>query len=240
MDHSCWPLQSRWFAWHGWSVVVPDLPGHGRSGGALLEHVTDMAAWTGRVLTAAGVSQAAIIGHSMGGAIALEAAASLGTRVTSVALVGSAATMPVHQDLLSAADNDTPRAYEMMIRWGHSPGAKLGGNRVPGIWMMGSARALFARSRPGVLHADLAACDSWKTGAVAASKVRCTALVVVGERDTMVPPKKGRELATLIAGAKIISLRQCGHLILSEAPDECLEALISFLHKGFLQSESDL
>jgi pimeloyl-ACP methyl ester carboxylesterase len=229
MDHSCWPLQSRWFAWHGWSVLVPDLPAHGRSGGALLESVTDMAAWTGRVLTAADVHQAAIVGHSMGGAVALEAAASLGTRVTSVALLGTAARIPVHPDLLSAADSDAPRAYEMMTRWGHSPGAKLGGNQVPGIWMMGSARALFAQNRPGVLHADLAACDSWKTGAVAASKISCAACVVVGARDIMVPPKKGRELATMITGARIISLRRCGHMMMQEAPDACLDALIEVL-----------
>jgi pimeloyl-ACP methyl ester carboxylesterase len=35
-DHSCWTLQSRWFAHHGFSVLAPDLPGHGRSGGAPL------------------------------------------------------------------------------------------------------------------------------------------------------------------------------------------------------------
>ena len=32
-DHSTWALHSRWFAHHGFSVLVPDLPGHGRSAG---------------------------------------------------------------------------------------------------------------------------------------------------------------------------------------------------------------
>ena len=34
-DHSVWGLQSRYFAHHGWNVLVPDLPGHNRSGGRL-------------------------------------------------------------------------------------------------------------------------------------------------------------------------------------------------------------
>ena len=32
MDHSIWVLPGRWFARHGWNVLAPDLPGHGRSG----------------------------------------------------------------------------------------------------------------------------------------------------------------------------------------------------------------
>ena len=44
--------------------------------------------------------EAALVGHSMGGAIALEAAAALGERVTRVALLGTAAAIPVHRDLL--------------------------------------------------------------------------------------------------------------------------------------------
>ena len=35
-DHSTWALHSRWFAHHGYGVLAPDLPGHGRSSGAPL------------------------------------------------------------------------------------------------------------------------------------------------------------------------------------------------------------
>ena len=30
-DHTAWALQTRWFAHHGFGVLAPDLPGHGRS-----------------------------------------------------------------------------------------------------------------------------------------------------------------------------------------------------------------
>ena len=32
-DHRTWVLQTRWFAYHGYSVLAPDLPGHSLSGG---------------------------------------------------------------------------------------------------------------------------------------------------------------------------------------------------------------
>ena len=35
-DHTTWALHSRWFAHHGYGVLAPDLPGHGRSAGAPL------------------------------------------------------------------------------------------------------------------------------------------------------------------------------------------------------------
>ena len=55
-DHTTWALHSRWFAHHGFGVLAPDLPGHGRSGGAPLATIADMADWTAALLDAAGVA----------------------------------------------------------------------------------------------------------------------------------------------------------------------------------------
>src|SRR5262245_46090096 len=70
MDHTVWQLQARWFAWHGHAVLAVDLPGHGRSEGPALGSVPQLAHWLGRVMDAAGARRAAIVGHSMGGAVA--------------------------------------------------------------------------------------------------------------------------------------------------------------------------
>src|SRR5689334_17068405 len=45
-DHSVWALHSRWFAHHGFAVLAPDLPGHGRSAGPVLPTIAAMADWT--------------------------------------------------------------------------------------------------------------------------------------------------------------------------------------------------
>lgn len=227
-DHTVWQLPARWFAWHGSSVLALDLPGHGRSEGPALAIVSDLARWVGAVLDAAGVRQAALIGHSMGGAIALEAAAAFPERVTRLALLGTAGAIPVHRDLLSAAREAPDRAYQMMTAWAHGSAAKLGGHPAPGLWMTGGTLALFARNQPGVLAADLGACNAWRSGLDAARKVRCPTLVVIARNDIMTPPKAGRELAGLIAGSRTMTLDECGHMLLAEAPDALLDALIDF------------
>jgi len=229
MDHSYWQLQSRWFAWHGWSVLAVDLPGHGRSQGEPLTSIAGMAAWIGRLMDAAGIETATLIGHSMGAAVALEAAALLADRIDRLALLGVSEAIPVHPALLEAAAANDPGAYDMMTAWGHGPGAKMGRNKVPGIWMLGGARALLARSRPGVLHAGLKACDDWKTGAAAAGRIACPTVAVFATQDVMTPLKKGRELAAMIADCKQVVIRDCGHMMLQEAPDASLDALIGSL-----------
>lgn len=228
MDHTVWQLPARYFAWHGHSVLAPDLPGHGRSEGPPLASVAQMATWVGALLDAAGVRTAALVGHSMGGAIAMEAAAALGERVSRLALFGTAASIPVNRDLLSAARETPDVAYAMMTAWAHGARAKLGGNPAPGLWMTGGAMALFARNGAGVLSTALEACNAWKTGADAARKLRCPTLVVLGTSDIMTATKSGRELAGMIGGSQLVVIEGCGHMMLSEAPDAVLDALIAF------------
>src|ERR1700674_3180310 len=103
-DHTTWALHSRWFAYHGYGVLAPDLPGHGRSAGAPLPAIADMADWTAGLLDAAGVAKARLVGHSMGSLIALEAAARHPEKVSALGLIGTAATMTVGPELLNAAE----------------------------------------------------------------------------------------------------------------------------------------
>jgi pimeloyl-ACP methyl ester carboxylesterase len=228
MDHTPWQLPARWLAWHGHAVLAVDLPGHGRSQGAPLTSIASLAKWVCALLDAAGAHRAALIGHSMGGAIALEAAAALNDRITRIALLGTAAAIPVNRELLAAA-RDTPAvAYHLMTSWAHATTARTGGHPVPGLWMTGGTLALFARNGPGVLHTDLQACQEWNTGAAAAAKVRCPALVVLGAGDIMTPAKSGNELANRIANSRRVTLAGCGHMMLAEAPDAVLDALIAF------------
>src|SRR3954470_22837504 len=63
-DHSVWILQTRYFAHHGFNVLAPDLPGHGRSAGTPPGSVQDGARFVTGLLQAAGVERAALVGHS--------------------------------------------------------------------------------------------------------------------------------------------------------------------------------
>src|SRR3954469_21624598 len=75
MDHTVWALQTRWFAHHGRNVLALDLPGHGRSDGPSLATIGEMADLVLAALDATHAGRAALVGHSMGALVALEAAA---------------------------------------------------------------------------------------------------------------------------------------------------------------------
>jgi len=228
-DHSVWALQARYFAYHGRNVLAVDLPGHGRSAGPALPSVEALATWLAALLDAAGIAQAALVGHSLGALAALATAARIPARVTHLALLGPAVPMPVSEALLAAARSDEHVAYEMINAWSFSAAKKLGGNRQPGVWMTGNAMRLMERMPAGVLHADLAACNAYADGLAAARAVHCPVLLLQGGRDLMAPPAATTALAQALPDARSVTLPDCGHALMAEQPDAVLDALRGFL-----------
>jgi len=224
-DHSTWALHTRWFAHHGFAVLAPDLPGHGRSEGSSLASIAEMADWTAALLGAAGVAKAHLIGHSMGSLIALETAARHPDKVSALSLIGTAATMRVGPDLLKAAQADDQDAIDMVSIWGLGFKAELGGSLAPGLWMHGGAQAVLRHCEPGVLFRDLSACNSYGNALAAAATLKVPTTLILGERDMMTPAKAGKALAAAIPHARTIVVPGAGHMIMAERPDELLAAL---------------
>lgn len=238
-DHSVWNLQSRWFAHHGFCVLAVDLPGHGRSAGALLPTVEAQADWIAALLDAAGVKQAALVGHSMGSLISLEAAARFAGRISKIALVGTAVPMPVSEALLAAARDTRPKAEGMVNVWSHGPRGTIGGNTVPGQWMMGASLRLMERAGDGVLFNDLNACNEYRGGMAAAAAAQCPALLVVGSRDLMTSPRGAPQLAAAMKDARIATIEGSGHALMAEYPDAVLDALRGFIARAHCQGSPD-
>jgi pimeloyl-ACP methyl ester carboxylesterase len=247
MEHCVWALHSRWLAFHGWNVLALDLPGHGKSSGPPLAGIGAMTRWLIAVLDAlptigapgpgaAGARQSAsLIGHSMGALVALEAAAQCPERVQSLVLIGAAAAIPVHKDLLAAAAANEHAAIDMVNIWGYGYAAGLGGSRAPGVWMLGAGERILEQAAPGVLHADLAACNAYREGPAAAAAVKAPALLICGERDQMTPLKNGRALAQSISGAALVTLPGAGHMLMAERPYEVQDAIAAHV-KGVTQA----
>jgi pimeloyl-ACP methyl ester carboxylesterase len=231
MDQSVWTLQGRHLAFHGWNAMAVDLPGHGRSRGQpALVSVEEAADWILDVAARAVDGPVVLIGHSLGALIALEAAAREPARVGRLCLLGAAAAMPVHKDLLALADVGDAKAADLMLDWGFGRRGRLGGSAMPGGWLLGTARNLLLRGDPAVLASDLHACASYRGGAAAAGRVRCPTLVIVGEEDRMPPARAGRALAATIADARVATIADAGHMMMAEAPDRTLDAQRGFHH----------
>ncbi len=234
MDHTVWALQSRWLAFHGWNVLAVDLPGHGKSPGPALTSIDVLARWTLALVAAAGAAggdagKVTLIGHSMGSLVALRAASLAPASIHRLVLIGTAAAMPVHPDLLNAAAANDHAAIDMVNIWGHGFDAGIGGSRAPGVWMAGAGERILERAAPGVLHADLAACNAYKEALADAAKVQAATLLICGEKDQMTPLKSGKALAAAITGSKLVALPAAGHMLMSERPYEVIDAIAAHL-----------
>ena len=138
-DHSVWILQTRYMAHHGWNVLAIDLPGHCKSGGTPPQSVEEAADTVIAMLDALKIEKAALIGHSFGSLIALEATARDAQlhpgRVSHLVMVGTAYPMRVSPALLDLSVSAPFKAIDMVNSFSHStlapPPSALG----PGTWL---------------------------------------------------------------------------------------------------------
>lgn len=232
-DHSVWILQSRYLAHHGFNVLAVDLPGHCRSAGDAPASVEEAADFVVALLDAAGLARAALVGHSWGSLIALEAAARLGDRTTQLVLVGTAFPMKVSPALIEASQHDPEAALKMVNVFSRStlaaPPSALG----PGTWVYGNSLALGRRvlrsnARHNVFHRGFVACDRYANGEAAIARITCPVLFVLGAQDQMTPPRAAHGLiAAARAAGKQVQVVQppVGHHQMTETPDDTLFAI---------------
>lgn len=222
-SHLTWDDIAEGLGARGWRVLAPDLPGHGDSDGPALGSIGALADWLAEFLSAAGLENAALAGHSMGALAALDLAARHPGRVTSLALLGAAASMPVNQALLDMARDEPSAAAALIAKWGFAkePAA-------PPELISETA----ARLAAGVLHADLAACNAYDLGEQAAARVGCPAAVIIGGQDRMASPEAGRALVAHLPRGRAVVLERAGHLMMAEHPQATLGALADALDSG--------
>ncbi len=227
-DHSVWTLLARSFASHGRAVLAPDLPGHGRSGGAPLESIEAMADRVLELLDANGVEQAALVGHSMGSLIALEAAARAPARVASLVMIATAYPMVVADRLLATAATSADDAIDLVNGFSFSSIAAKPSYPGPGSWLQGGNRALMQRLQAkqittNLFVRDFSACHAYANGLDAARRVMCPTTLLLGSEDRMTVPSAAQALVDVLKPT-VVRIA-AGHSLMAEAPGEVLAAL---------------
>ncbi len=205
-------------------MIAVDLPGHGEDHDQPLGTVEEMAAWVAGQFD----RPVAVVGHSMGGLIALELTRIRPDLVARLVLTGTSTSIEVNPELQEAADNRLDRAVSMIVGWSYDPIGRLGGHPDPGIApAIVSGRLL--ESELGNLGIDLRATGAYGRGAEAAASVKVPTLVIAGGLDRMVPLASVRRLAAAIDGAQLEVVERAGHMMVTEAPNEVRKLLASFL-----------
>jgi pimeloyl-ACP methyl ester carboxylesterase len=227
------------------TTLTVDLPGFGRS--AFTPDILSPAGAARVVwafLDAAGVGRAALVGSSLGGALAVLAAGAAPARVWALAL---------------AAPGGFGRQVGLLLRLATLPGVGEGlvalGRRAPELALrhvfadprrippalVECLRAYAARPEPGRAYLrvlrqalTLRGVRPEMVAAVreAAARVGAPALVIWGTRDRVVPPAQAAAAAASMPRARISMLAGCGHLPMVEAADACNALLVPFLREA--------
>jgi pimeloyl-ACP methyl ester carboxylesterase len=221
LDHRSWALQTRWFAYNGYSVLAPDLPGHSLSDGPALTSIEDMGAWLADFIRAVGVSKVHAVGHSQGFLDVLELAHQAPDLLKSITGVGTAGAIPVNPALIEAAKNSAGEAAEMLLMWGFGPDAQYGISAVPGMQPIAIGRQIMARNP---LHADLVACAKYLSGSTVARSIDLPAQLILARKDRLTPLKAGVAFAAELT-ASVTIIEGYGHMLPIEAPRQTLQKL---------------
>ena len=234
LTHMVWVLQARYFAFHGYSVLALDMPGHGLSGGESLKSIEDMADWVNDVIDAVGFKEASLVGHSQGCLVTVECTSRYPEKIKTLCLMGGAGAIPMNPELLALAEKSDPKAVDLMMDWAHGPSGHFGGHPVPGLYHLNTGSMLIqSREIKDTLGVDFRACDNYKNGFEAAKKLSLPTLNILADQDKMCPLKEGKKLANSIQDCELYIIENCGHMMLLEEADKTLAALKKFITTNY-------
>lgn len=222
-------------------VLIPDLPGHGRT--EPLERAGDLTAYADHVAELAeleGMFPAPLVGYSMGGVIALRLAVSRPGRVTGLALVAAAGIVSVSRRAeIWLAVTGAIRPAQVMTRFRGTFARRPRLRWLPfGLWGAVDPPALAPEGVLGFLEGPSQHTDVGMAGRALLKDdprpdldhVRCPVMLLWGSRDRLVPLVDGFEYARRLR-APIRTLPAAGHLLVGEHPHACAEILEDFLDR---------
>jgi pimeloyl-ACP methyl ester carboxylesterase len=208
---------------HRRRVIAPDLPGHGQSDRWHPADEVSIAMYRdaiGTVCALSKVERAVLVGHSMGGLVALAAAAAWPERVAGVVLIATGLAIPVGQRVFDVLERDFARAGEWLARVGFSPTSRDAAERWQGV---------LVTCEQDIAVADFRAVARWDGGALAAARVRAPVLVIGGADDLLTPPALQHGLGAALAGARVAIVPEAGHFPMLEQPERVFGELEQFL-----------
>ena len=226
-----WTQQVRLFAYGGYNVIAPDLPGHGLSGGEAIFGIAEQGDWIAKMMDALKIDKAHLVGHSQGGIIVLETAAQHPKRIQSVSFIATAAAIPTNEQLIKMAEEAPQKAFNMMISWGSGQLAHKGDNTVPGASLIGAGLQNMALNSPAALPTDLRSCAAYGSGMEQAASLNCPTLCILAEEDRMTPCKFGKKFAENLPQNQLQIIAKAGHMLPVEHPVEVNRHLRAFLEE---------
>lgn len=220
-SHLSWPPALRRLPYT--MTYLLDLPGHGRSKGEGCKTIEAYAEVLRRFITLLELGEAVLIGHSMGGAIALACAVDAPHLCHRLVMINSAAKFTVPPTILEALETDKQRAIELITTHAFTP--------PPSSTWTDATRRLLGEVPLRTLRNDYLACQAFDA-VERLHTVTVPTLIIGSIHDRLVPPDDARYLATKIPNARLAVLEHSGHMAVLTDTNIVREILDEFLLTG--------
>ena len=218
----------------GRRLLVPDLPGHG--GSSPLPEASTLAGFAdalAAVCRADGPGAVDVVGHSLGGAVAVELAVRHPELVRRLLLAAPAGISGARRSTRAAVHAvGLVRPGRLAGRYAVEVARSRRLRRIVFGLLVSNPDALGGRAVHGFLDGPPLHADSLAAGLALVAgdqrrqleHVRCETLVLWGARDRQVPLEDGVEYARRLR-APLRVIADCGHLLIGERPDVCAAAV---------------
>ncbi len=223
-----WSLQTAHYAAAHHALAI-DLPGHGAR---LAETGNDRheanAAEVCRLMDQASMARAVIVGHSMGGGVALTLALNHPARVRALVLVATGARLKMRPDFIEQAAKSAAEFGNRKPAHTHIiPAAQMVHPDIPAD-IVHALESMIGDASAQATYGDFQANNNFDVMA-RLPEIKVPTLVIGGDADKMAPEKFCRFLADSIASARIEMLTPCGHYPQVEQEQAFHRALDAFL-----------
>lgn len=183
----------------GLSVETIDLPGHVPGNGSSFASIASYASALRHALPTGPI---VLVGHSMGGLIAIELTSMIDT-VVGLVTIGTGTHMAVNSELLDSAKEKPALAMVPIVKWS----LRREASDAHKIQLQDSA----SREAVDSIFDDLTACDAYVDANTRLSKFGRPALIAIGDEDRMVPRSQAETLAAASDFAKLVVIDNAGH-----------------------------
>lgn len=199
-NHLVWPAELRRLP--NLRVICVDLAGHGRSAPPAKQSIMAYAENIKQLMIALKIPQAIIVGHSMGGAIALTMGIYMPAYVAGLVLIGTGSPLKVNPNILNQILEQPAHIIDMINRWQWSDSADEGMRRL--------AKQQLLATDPQVIYNDYLACNYFDVSEQLAT-ISAPTLIIGGENDKMTPFVMSETLANKIPHANLVKIERGGH-----------------------------
>jgi pimeloyl-ACP methyl ester carboxylesterase len=219
-----WYLQQSFFQKLGWKVLILSLPNHGLSKHINEISISNYANLVSNFVVSLKLEQVTLIGHSMGGAIALQLALNDSDNlISSLVLIGTGAKLNVAPLFFELIETDFTKFLDLMRKYSYNKDTKQD--------VIKRNEEIFKDTGSDVLFQGFKACSVFDVRDKL-SNLKIPTLIICGEEDMMTPSKYSSYLHENISDSKLSFIPNAGHYVFLESPKEVNENIKEFLKQN--------